>query len=101
MADKEKIYRRKISDEEAQGQYIMILKSDLDFFPKIGKSFKLKVNKKSFDVTVLAVPCWCMGPQKPHSHFRIDAKPFRDDFPVHFNRKIEIVKKSENEYLLS
>ncbi|MBN1153753.1 hypothetical protein JXB12_02390 [candidate division KSB1 bacterium] len=103
MADYEKTYHRKISDEEAQGQYIMILKSDLNFFPKIGKEFKLLVKgteEKTFETTILAIPCWCMGPNKPHEHYRIDAKPFRDIFPIHFSKKIKIKKESESEYTL-
>jgi len=107
MADEKKVYQRKISDAEAQGQYIMILKSDLDFFPKVGRPFKLFVKGKdakkaqAFDSMVSAVECWCMGPKKPHSHYRIDARPFRGIYPIHFSKKIEISKRSNDEYALS
>jgi hypothetical protein len=105
MANERKTYKRKISGEEAQGVYIMILKNELDFFPKIGKPFKLKVKaeseEKTFDSTINAVQCWCMGPKKPHSHYRIDARPFRDVFPIHFGKKIIITKNSDDEYTLS
>jgi len=100
------VYKRKISDEEAQGQYILILKDALNFFPKIGKPFKLKISgkegatEKQYDVIVNAVTCWCMGPNKPHSHYRIDAKIFRDSFAIHFGKKIEIKKDADNEYSL-
>ena len=71
MADELKIYKRKISNEEAQGQYIMVLKNALSFFPKIGKSFKLKIkdsekgDEQTFDVAVIAV--------SPHAADRTDA----------------------------
>jgi len=103
MAVNENVYRRKISDAEAQGQYIMVLKSDLDFFPKIGKEFNLVIKgteEKSFETTIAAVPCWCMGPNKPHQHYRIDAKPFRDVFLIHFNRRITITRESESRFVL-
>lgn len=107
MANEQKIYRRKISDSEAQGQYILILKNDLDFFPKVGKPFKLSVKGKDdkkaqvFETTVSAVECWCMGPKKPHDHYRIDAKPFRSIYPVQFSKKIEITRKADDEFSLS
>ena len=107
MANIIKEYRRKISDEEAQGQYILILKNALDFFPKISKTFKLKVQgkdeseEKVYDSAVLAVECWCMGPKKPHSHYRIDTRAFREVFPIHFSKKITITKNSDEEYTLS
>ena len=96
MANEPKVYKRKISDEEAQGQYILVLKNALDFFPKIGKTFKLKVKgkeesqEKTFEIAVNAVECWCMGPKKPHSHYRIDTRDFREIFPIHFGKKIAI-----------
>jgi hypothetical protein len=104
MADDQKIYKRKISDEEAQGRYILVLKNALDFFPKVGRPFKLTVRgneEKTMDSMVTAVECWCMGPNKPHSHYRIDAKDFFDIFPVHFGKKVSIVQNSEKEYILS
>jgi len=103
MADNKNVYRRKISDAEAQGNYIMISKSELDFFPKVGKEFKLIIHgkeNKTMDTRILAIPCWCMGPNKPHDHYRIDVKPVRDIFPIHFNKKISITKKSESDYIL-
>lgn len=104
MADEKNVYRRKISDEEAQGRYILVLKNALDFFPKVGKPFKLTVRgkeEKSIESMILAVECWCMGPNKPHSHYRIDAKEFFDIFPVHFGKKITISQNNEKEYTLS
>ena len=57
--------------------------------------------KETFDVAVNAVECWCMGPNKPHSHYRIDTRPFRNIFPIHFGKRITITKKSDDEYLLN
>ena len=107
MANEIKEYKRKISDAEAQGQYILVLKNALSFFPKIGKPFKLNVKgkeeskEKEVEVAVNAVECWCMGPNKPHSHYRIDTREFRDTYPIHFSKKITITKKSDEEFMLS
>ena len=47
MADE---YRRKISGEEAKERYILVVKSGIDFFPKLGKPFTLKVKDKKFKI---------------------------------------------------
>lgn len=98
MADN---YRRKISGEEARERYIMIMKNALDLFPKIGKPFRLKINDHEIETRVDAVECWCMGPKKPHSHYRIDAKKFWDVFPLHFGKTVTITKEDETIYSLS
>ncbi len=95
------VYRRKISGEEARERYIMILKNALDFFPKIGKPFKLKVKDKEVDIYVEAVECWCMGPKKPHSHYRLDAKKFWEIHPIQFGKMITIKKEADEVYSLS
>lgn len=92
--------RRKISGEEARENYIMVLKKDLDFFPKVGKPFKLKVGGKEFESRVLAVECWCQGPQKPHSHYRIDTNPFRDLVQLRRGSKVTIEKQGDGQYAL-
>lgn len=100
MAADQSRFRRKLSAEEARESYIMILKRDLDFFPKVGKPFKLNVGSKDFDTHIQSIECWCQGPKKPHSHYRIDTKPFRDLVDFHWGTKITIEKKDENKYHL-
>ena len=94
-------YRRKISGEEAQERYIAIVKNKLDFFPKAGKPFKLKVKTKQFEVVVEPHEVWSMGPKKPQLSYRIDAKPFWDLYPLHFGKTIHITKKKDDLYELS
>ncbi|MFQ5864990.1 MAG: hypothetical protein ACE5IW_07165 [bacterium] len=100
MAAEKNRFKRKLSAEEAGQKYIMIQKRDLDFFPKVGKQFKLKVSNKEFDTYVEAVECWCQGPKKPHSHYRIDATPFRDLVNMHWGAKIIIEKIKDTKYRL-
>ncbi|MFQ5602355.1 MAG: hypothetical protein ACE5HS_03720 [bacterium] len=78
----------------------MIQKKELDFFPKVGKPFKLSVANKKFDIFVEAVECWCQGPKKPHSHYRIKTTPFRDLFKLHWGTKVVIEKVKNNEFKL-
>jgi len=94
-------YQRKISGEEVHGRYILIVKSGMDFFPKVGKPFKLKIKDKEFEVVIEAHDVWSMGPKKPQQSYRIDAKKFWGAFPLHFGQKIRITKESETVYQLT
>ena len=98
MADE---YRRKISGEEAKDRYIMITKNGMDFFPKLGKPFTLKVKKKEFETYIETFEVWTIGPKKPQQNHRIDAKPFRDIFPLHFGQAVAIKKESDKVFVLS
>ena len=98
MADE---YRRKISGEEAQERYIAIVKNKLEFFPKVGKPFKLKVKNKQFEITVEPHEVWSMGPKKPQLNYRIDAKIFWEIFPLHFGQTVHIEKKKDDLYVLT
>ena len=75
MADEKKEYRRKISDEEAQGQFILVLKNALDFFPKVGETFKVVINDEKeskeheFNVMLNSFQRWSVGPNKPQNHY--------------------------------
>ncbi|MFQ6112757.1 MAG: hypothetical protein ACE5NG_01570 [bacterium] len=100
MAAEKTRFRRKLSAEEAGENYIMIQKKELDFFPKVGRPFKLKVSDKEFDTYVQAVECWCRGPDKPHSHYRIDVSPFKDLVEMHWGTKIIIEKIKDARYRL-
>lgn len=100
MAVNKNQFKRKLSAEEAGGNYIMIQKRELDFFPKVGKPFKLLVDKKEFETYVTAVECWCQGPKKPHSHCRIDASPFKDLVKLHWGIKVIIEKEDDAKYHL-
>ena len=94
-------YKRKISGEEAKDRYIMIVKHALDFFPKIGKPFKLKIKEKEFETFIETVDVYTMGPKKPQHSYRITAKPFWDTFSFHFGQTVIITKTSEKEFTLS
>ena len=95
------IYRRKISAEEARERYILVLKNALDFFPKLGKPFTLKVGDKKFEMYLEPVEVWNMGPKKPRYDYRIDAKKFWEEFPLHFGKIVTITREDEKVYQLS
>ncbi|MBN2013220.1 hypothetical protein JW960_28075 [candidate division KSB1 bacterium] len=105
MATEQKTYQRKLSDEEAQGQYILVLKNGLDVFPKPGKPFSLMIQSdgetKKAEVMLSEVPRWSVGPSKPKNSYKIDLREFRSLYPLHFGKKIVITKTAENEYTLS
>ena len=87
-------YSRKISSKEAEKSFILILKSELSFFPELGETFKLIENDLSRKVKVNSHPCTCRGPDKPHEHYFICWKE------LEAGNNIEITKDSENRYNL-
>ena len=107
MNEETKIYQRKISDEEAQNNYILIVKSAIDLFPKAGKTFKLKVKgknqdeEKEYEVSLSLIQRWSVGPTKKNKNYKINTRDFRDIFPIHFGKKITIAKISKDEFKLS
>lgn len=94
-------YRRKISAEEARDRYILVLKNSLDFFPKLGKPFTLKVKDKELEIYLESVDVWSMGPKKPQHSYRISAKDFWDVFPLQFGKTVTLKKEDEKVYVLS
>lgn len=100
MAEEKRRYTRKLSGEEIRGRFIMVLKNDLDFFPKIGTVFKLKINGKDYDARLDAIECWCRGPRKPHFHYQIKFDAFRDAFKFHYAKLITLEKLDEKQYEL-
>ncbi|MFQ5754390.1 MAG: hypothetical protein ACE5HI_20625 [bacterium] len=100
MATEKNRFKRKLSAEEASGNFIMIQKKELDFFPKVGKPFKLQVGDKELDTHVEAVECWCQGPKKPHSHYRVNTNPFRELFKLQWGTRVVIEKVADKKYLL-
>ena len=100
MADDKKQFKRKLSAEEAGENYILIQKKELDFFPKVGKPFKLQVGKKGINSYIEAIECWCRGPKKPHSHYRLNASEFKEVVRMHWGAKIRIEKLSPEKFKL-
>ncbi len=100
MADDKKQFKRKLSAEEAGGNYILIQKKELDFFPKAGKPFELQVGEKSIHSYIEAVECWCQGPKKPHSHYRLNASEFKEVVRMNWGTKIIIEKLSPDKFKL-
>ncbi|UCE05309.1 MAG: hypothetical protein JSW07_17075 [bacterium] len=95
------VYRRKISAEEAKERYILVQKGALDFFPRLGKPFTLKLKDKELEMYLESVEVWSMGPKKPQYSYRIDAKQFWDVFPLHFGKIVTITKEDDKVYTLS
>jgi hypothetical protein len=63
------IYSKKITSEEAQKRFVLVLKDRLSFFPVEGKTFRLIHNGTPKKAKVESYPCRCRGPDEPHSHY--------------------------------
>lgn len=63
------IYSKKITSEEEQKRFVLVLKDRLSFFPTEGKTFRLIHNGQPKKAKVESYPCSCRGPDEPHSHY--------------------------------
>jgi len=71
------VYSKKITSEEEQGGYVIVLKDRLTFFPTLGRRFQMIQNGRSRRAVVESYPCTCRGPGLPHSHFFVRVKAVR------------------------
>jgi len=93
-------YKRKLSAEEAEGDFIFILKIFLSMFPPVEEPFQLKVKDEIFNVHIDGVSCLCVGPDKPHEHYRIDTKSFKELLNWERGETITITKGTDREYMI-
>ena len=63
------VYSKKITSEEEQKRFVLVLKDRLSFFPTEGKTFRLIHNGQPKKAKVESYPCSCRGPDEPHSHY--------------------------------
>lgn len=94
-------YRRKISAEEAQESYILILKEALELFPKPRVAFDLVVGEETHSVQIDVVDRLPNGVKMRKILHRISTNKFRAAFPMRRSMMIVIEKNSDNTYKLS
>ncbi|TMI43711.1 hypothetical protein E6H19_09040 [Candidatus Bathyarchaeota archaeon] len=90
------VYSKKITSEEEQGGYVIVLKDRLSFFPTLGRRFQMIQNGRSRRAMVESYPCSCRGPEFPHSHFFIRVKALKSGDRVTIRKD----SKSGPRYLL-
>lgn len=100
MSDEIKEYRRKVSAEEVQQSYILILKDALSYFPKVDLPFTLKIGEENHEAKIEVHDQWNVGPRKPQSQYRIAFNKFKTRPSIHRGSVITIKKVNENEYEL-
>jgi len=71
------VYSKKITSEEEQGGYVIVLKDRLSFFPPLGRRFQVIQNGRSRRAMLESYPCSCRGPELPHSHFFVRVKALK------------------------
>lgn len=67
------VYSKKITSEEEQKRFVLILKGRLSFFPVEGKTFRLIHNGQPRKAKLESYRCNCRGPDEPHSHYFLRA----------------------------
>ncbi|HEV2118631.1 MAG TPA: hypothetical protein VGS11_00775 [Candidatus Bathyarchaeia archaeon] len=90
------VYSKKITSEEEQGGYVIILKDRLSFFPTSGRRFQMLQNGRARRAMVESYPCSCRGPGFPHSHFFVRVKAVKSGDRVTIRKE----SKSGTRYLL-
>jgi len=73
-----KPYIRRLTNEEKKQGFLLVEKRRLGLFPPEGDLFKVKIDGESFETTLEAIPCLCMGPDKPHEHYHIPLPKLRN-----------------------
>jgi hypothetical protein len=71
------VYSKKITSEEEQKNFVLVLKDRLSFFPEEGETFKLIHNGQPRKAKIESYPCACRGPDQPHSHYFVKSKGLR------------------------
>jgi hypothetical protein len=90
------VYSQKITSEEEQKRFVLVLKDRLSFFPPEGKAFRLIHNGQPKKAKVESYPCTCRGPDEPHSHYFVRASGLKAGDRVIVQREA----KGANRYLL-
>ena len=94
------VYERKLTSDEVAKKYIFITKEALGIFPQAGEEFGVRAGGGRFAARVVAVDCACMGPDKPHKHYSIDALSFKEKLAWKRGTLVKIKKVGEREYEL-
>src|SRR5438445_12023972 len=92
----EDVYSEKITSEEEQGGYVIVLKDRLSCFPALGRRFQMIQNGRSRRAMLESYPCSCRGPELPHSHFFVRVKALKSGDRVTVRKD----SKSGTRYLL-
>jgi hypothetical protein len=100
MAEELNEYRRKVSAEEVQQSYILVLKEALNFFPKVDLSFNLKIGEETHEARIETHDQWSVGPRKPQLQYRISFTKLKNRPQLHRGSVVTIKKIAENEYKL-
>lgn len=71
------VYSKKITSEEEQKNYVLVLKDRLSFFPPLGQTFRLVHNGQPRKAKIESYRCSCRGPDEPHSHYFVRSRGLR------------------------
>lgn len=80
------VYSKKITAEEEDKGYVLVLKDQLSFFPPLGKRFQMIQNGHTRRAMVESYSCSCRGPDLPHSHFFVKIKAVKSGDRVTFRK---------------
>jgi len=94
----EQVYKRRLSGEEADRQYIFITKDMLNKFPPSDTKFNLSFDNQGFEAVIAAVSCDCIGTQHEHYHLKVDELFRQGDLKK--GTHVALYKIDANNYLL-
>jgi hypothetical protein len=83
------VYSKKITSEEEQKNFVLVLKDRLSFFPEEGETFKLIHNGQPRKAKIESYLCSCRGPDQPHSHYFVKSKGLRSGDRITIQRDVK------------
>jgi len=83
------VYSKKITSEEEQKNFVLVLKDRLSFFPDEGETFKLIHNGQPRKAKIESYPCSCRGPDQPHSHYFVKSRGLRAGDRITIQRDVK------------
>ncbi len=83
------VYSKKITSEEEQKNFVLVLKDRLSFFPEEEETFKLIHNGQPRKAKIQSYPCSCRGPDQPHSHYFVKSKGLRSGDRITIQRDVK------------
>ncbi len=90
-------YVKRISSEEEEEGYVLVLKDKLSVFPALGQTFNLVKSGLLRRVSVESYPCQCRGPELPHEHYFVRWSGLKQGQKVAITRNVA----EKNEFQLT
>ena len=98
--NKKSVYKKRISECEADDKKLLILKSQLKKFPTPGTLFTVQFHTKKIDTMISSESCECRGPDNPHVHYFLSLEGLWDEANLKQGLIVQLQSHKRGEYRL-